>query len=163
MKAVESDCVKSARKAKDKLHKACERPSEICEWTLHRQENAHGKHERVTGQSMINSSQHTSTVTCTAALRVWHFSAFHSHLSYYCYAMGGKLIHILNFECEAHSHLSYYCYARFSNLSYYCEAHSPFYAMSVKLIHTWTPWVWSSFTFKITSVRLINTWVGAHG
>ena len=75
-------------------------------------QNAHGKHERIMGQSMINSSQHTSTVTCTAALSVWHFSAFHSHLSYYCYAMGGKLIHILNFECEAHSHLSYYCYAR---------------------------------------------------
>ena len=30
--------VKSARKAKDKLHKACERASEIHERTLHRQE-----------------------------------------------------------------------------------------------------------------------------
>ena len=52
MRAVVSDCVKSARKAKDKLHKACERASEICERTLHRQEqnNAHGKHERVTRQ-----------------------------------------------------------------------------------------------------------------
>ena len=38
MRAVESDSVKSARKAKDKLHKACERASEICEQTLHRQE-----------------------------------------------------------------------------------------------------------------------------
>ena len=38
MRAVESDCVKSARKAKDKLHKACERASEICERILHRQE-----------------------------------------------------------------------------------------------------------------------------
>ena len=38
MRAVESDCVKSARKAKDKLHKARERASEICERTLHRQE-----------------------------------------------------------------------------------------------------------------------------
>ena len=39
--------MKSARKAKDKLHKACERASEIRERTLHRQEqnNAHGKHE----------------------------------------------------------------------------------------------------------------------
>ena len=37
VKAVESDSVKSARKAKDKLHKACERASEICEPTLHRQ------------------------------------------------------------------------------------------------------------------------------
>ena len=37
MRAVESDSVKAARKAKDKLHKACERASEICEQTLHRQ------------------------------------------------------------------------------------------------------------------------------
>ena len=36
MTAVESDSVKSARK--DKLHKACERASEIRERTLHRQE-----------------------------------------------------------------------------------------------------------------------------
>ena len=38
MKAVESDSVKSARKAKDELHKACERASETHERTLHRQE-----------------------------------------------------------------------------------------------------------------------------
>ena len=52
MRAVESDCMKSARKAKDKFHKACERASKICERTLHRQEqnNAHGKHERVMRQ-----------------------------------------------------------------------------------------------------------------
>ena len=52
MGAVESDSVKSARKAKDKLHKACERASETRERTLHGQEqnNAHGKHERVTRQ-----------------------------------------------------------------------------------------------------------------
>ena len=31
MRAVESDSVKSARKAKDKLHRACERGSEIRE------------------------------------------------------------------------------------------------------------------------------------
>ena len=44
MRAVESHSVKSTRKAKDKLHKACERASEICEQTLNRQEqsNAHG-------------------------------------------------------------------------------------------------------------------------
>ena len=35
MGAVESDSVKSARKAKDKLDKACERASETCEQTLH--------------------------------------------------------------------------------------------------------------------------------
>ena len=36
--AVESDSMKSARKAKDKLHKACERASEIHERTLDGQE-----------------------------------------------------------------------------------------------------------------------------
>ena len=46
IRAIESDSIKSARKAKDKFHKACERASEIREQTLHRQEqNAHGKHE----------------------------------------------------------------------------------------------------------------------
>ena len=41
--AVEWESVKSARKAKDKLHKACERASETRERTLHGQEqnNAH--------------------------------------------------------------------------------------------------------------------------
>ena len=38
MEAVESDSVKSARKAKDKFHKACERASETRERTLHGQE-----------------------------------------------------------------------------------------------------------------------------
>ena len=38
MRAVESDSVKSVRKAKDKFHKACERVSETCERTLHGQE-----------------------------------------------------------------------------------------------------------------------------
>ena len=38
MGAVESDSVKSARKAaKDKLHKACQRPPETSEQTLHGQ------------------------------------------------------------------------------------------------------------------------------
>ena len=44
-RAVESDSVKSVRKAKDKLHKAYERASETREQTLRRQ--AHGKRERV--------------------------------------------------------------------------------------------------------------------
>ena len=50
MGAVESDIVKSARKAKDKLHKACERASETRERTLQGQErnNVLSKHERVT-------------------------------------------------------------------------------------------------------------------
>ena len=38
VRAVESDSVKSARKAKDKLHKACGRASESHGRTLHRQE-----------------------------------------------------------------------------------------------------------------------------
>ena len=78
MGAVESDSVKSARKAKDKLHKACERASETCERTLHGQEqnSVHGKYGRVTRQCLV-SSQHTCTITCTAAPRVWHFSVFH--------------------------------------------------------------------------------------
>ena len=53
MGAVESDSMKSPRKAKEKLHKACERVSETCERTLHEQEqnnNAHGKPKRVTRQ-----------------------------------------------------------------------------------------------------------------
>ena len=37
MRAVESDSVKSGRKPKDKLHKACQRASETRERTLHRQ------------------------------------------------------------------------------------------------------------------------------
>ena len=55
VRAVESDSVKSVRKVKDKLHKACERASEIREQTLHRQEQnrmcmASMSHERVTRQ-----------------------------------------------------------------------------------------------------------------
>ena len=75
--------MKSARKSKGKLHNACERASETCERTLHKQEhnNVHGKHERVTRQLVIKSSQHTSTITCTAAPRVWHLSAFHCNCS----------------------------------------------------------------------------------
>ena len=38
MGAVESDSVKSARKDKDKMHKACERASETRKRTLHGQE-----------------------------------------------------------------------------------------------------------------------------
>ena len=48
MRAVESDSVKSARKAKDKLHKACERASETrSERTLHGQEQNRMSHETV--------------------------------------------------------------------------------------------------------------------
>ena len=44
-------------------------------------QNAHGKNERITRQWSI-SNQHTSTITCTAVPRVWHFSAFHCHGNY---------------------------------------------------------------------------------
>ena len=50
MRTVESDSVKSARKAKDKLHKTCERAAEIRERTLHRQKQNRMEHERVTRQ-----------------------------------------------------------------------------------------------------------------
>ena len=75
--AVESDSVKSARKAKSKLHMACERVSETRERTLHGQEQ-----NRMCMASMRESRdsdrfQHTSTITYTAAPRVWYFSAFH--------------------------------------------------------------------------------------
>ena len=56
MGSVESDSVKSARKAKEKLHKAYERASETRERTLHStgtKQNAHGKHERVTRQCSV--------------------------------------------------------------------------------------------------------------
>ena len=75
MGAVESNSVKSARKAKDKLHKACERASETCKRTLHGQVQNRMrmalKHERVTRQCSV------SIINTQAALRVWHFSAFH--------------------------------------------------------------------------------------
>ena len=47
-----SSRIRSPRKAKDKLHKACERASETRERSLHGQEqnNAHGNHEIVTRQ-----------------------------------------------------------------------------------------------------------------
>ena len=50
MKRMRSDSVKSARKAKDKLHKVCERASETRERTLYNagtKQNAQSKHERV--------------------------------------------------------------------------------------------------------------------
>ena len=79
MGEVESDGVKSARKAKDKLHKAYERASVNRERTLHGQEQ-----NRMCMASMRESqgsarfsNQHTSTITCTAVPRVWHFNAFH--------------------------------------------------------------------------------------
>ena len=67
--------MKSARKAKDKLHKVCERASETREQTLHGQEQnrMHIASMRESRDSVQFSNQHTSTITCTAAPRVWHF------------------------------------------------------------------------------------------
>ena len=75
MGAVESDSVKSARKAKDKLHKACERASETREQTLHGQEQ-----NRMCMATMRESRDGVRFLINTqvpAAPRVWHFSAFH--------------------------------------------------------------------------------------
>ena len=76
MGAVESDSVKSTRKAKDKLHKACERAPETCERTLHGQEQnrmcmASMRESRDSDQFLVK------THTYTATPRVLHFSAFH--------------------------------------------------------------------------------------
>ena len=57
MRSVESDSVKSARKAKDKLHKACERASETRERTLYRQEQ-----NRMRMASMRDSETFEQTV-----------------------------------------------------------------------------------------------------
>ena len=43
---------------------------------------------------------HTS-VTCTTVRLIHRYECeAHSHLSYYCYAMGVKLIRISNYECK---------------------------------------------------------------
>ena len=60
MEAVESDSVKSARKAKDKLHKACERASETREQTWHWQEQkrmrtASTRELRDSGRFLVNT------------------------------------------------------------------------------------------------------------
>ena len=57
MKRMRSDSVKSARKAKDKLHKACERASETRERTLYRQEQ-----NRMCMASMRDSETFEQTV-----------------------------------------------------------------------------------------------------
>ena len=94
MRAVESDSVKSARKAIDKLHKTCERASETRERTLHKQDKTEcawqakskiecTKCESETFEQTVHRQEQNrmcmaiSTITCTAVLRVWHFSAFH--------------------------------------------------------------------------------------
>ena len=48
-------------------------------------QNTDGKYERVMRQWSI-SSQHTSPITCTAAPRLLHFSAFHSYQAW-CYLL----------------------------------------------------------------------------
>ena len=62
-------------------HKARERASETRERTLHGEEQnrmrmASLRESRDSAPGSI-SSQHTCTITCTAAPRVCHFSAFH--------------------------------------------------------------------------------------
>ena len=76
MGAVGSDSVKSAMKDKDKLHKACECQkivSNLCMGRNKTMRMASMRESRDSDQFLVN----TSTITCTAAPRVWHFIAFH--------------------------------------------------------------------------------------
>ena len=57
MRALESDSVKSARKAKGNLHKACQRASETRERTLHRQEQ---NRTRVASMRVSETFEHTT-------------------------------------------------------------------------------------------------------
>ena len=77
MGAVESDSVKSARKAKYKLHNVKERQKLVSELCMGRNETMRMASLRESRDSNRFSSQHTCTITCTAAPRVWHFRAFH--------------------------------------------------------------------------------------
>ena len=58
MRAVESDTVKSTRKAKDKLHKARERASETREQTLHRQEQNRMRMASMRGSETFEQTVH---------------------------------------------------------------------------------------------------------
>ena len=66
MRAVESDSVKSGRKAKDKLHRACERAQEIRERTLHRQEQnrMHMASMRESRDSLVSTQLQSHAVMC---------------------------------------------------------------------------------------------------
>ena len=85
MRSVESDSVKSARKAKDKLHKVCERASETRERTLYGQEQnrmhkASMRESETFEQTVHRQEQNRMRMVSmreSAAPRVWHFSAFH--------------------------------------------------------------------------------------
>ena len=83
MGAVESDNVKSARKAKDKLQSSVkEGPklvSKLCKDRNKTMRKASMRESRDSDRFLINTQ-----VQCTAVPRVWHFSAFHS----YSYATG---------------------------------------------------------------------------
>ena len=75
MRAVESDIVKPARKAKDKCTRPVKERQKLVSKLCIGRRMASMRESR---ETVIDSSQHTSsTLTCTAAPRVWHFSAFH--------------------------------------------------------------------------------------
>ena len=78
MRAVESESVKSARKAKDKLHKPFkEHQKLVSELYTGRNKTMHMASMRESRDSdRFLCSQRTSTITCTVVPRVWHFSAF---------------------------------------------------------------------------------------
>ena len=85
MRSVESDSVKSARKAKDKLHKVCERASETRERTLYRQEQNRMHKASMRGSETFEQTVHRqeqnrmrmTSMRESAVPGVWHFSAFH--------------------------------------------------------------------------------------
>ena len=72
MGAVESDSVKSARKAKDKLHKACDRTSEAREQTLHGQEQ-----NKMRMASLRESETFAEGLALQCLSFVWYFSLSH--------------------------------------------------------------------------------------
>ena len=126
MRAVESDSVKSARKAIDKLHKTCERASETRERTLHKQDKAEcawqakskiecTKCESETFEQTVHRKEQNrmcmaiSTITCTAVPRVWHFSAFHLPVIVIVHGMWtGEYCHVLSW-IHLHGSLQHEC------------------------------------------------------
>ena len=70
MGTVESDSVKSARKAKDKTRPVKERQKLVSELRIGRNKIMRMASMRESQDSVRFSSQHTSTITCNAAPRV---------------------------------------------------------------------------------------------
>ena len=105
MRAVESDSVKSARKAKDTLHKACERASEIRERTLHGQEQNRMRmasmRESETPDEVLRRKQ--SNKEAMASKRKRNVSVEHAILSFHHDIKNGP-----DFVCTACCHRMMY-------------------------------------------------------